>query len=894
MPLLLSGLSNFSKLLLIGMLSLFTSQMATSQDRLWRSELYPFEWTPGYEDDGRFLHDFSFAGYHRGERSIPNIQENILNVTLPPFDADPTGTEDATAAIQAAIDSIAKLGKGVVFLPEGTYLLKPEGPNALLISHDSTVLRGAGSDKTFLLNTETSMRSKTVIAFSPGSSSWYTPNGGQIALTADAREQDTLIRLTDVSAFAKGDRIILTTDFTNEFIAEHQMTGKWNTSMNGVAFCRTIKSIDVGENALILDIPVRYYLKTRDNARAYKIRTQLVECGIEDLSIGNVQSELSGFGENDYNSSGTAAYEVHASHLIDIRYAENCWVRRVNTFKPGSNTADIHLLSNGLQLYQSRLVTVDSCIFQKPQYEGGGGNGYHFILRGNDCLISHSQAIHARHNYDFKSPYSNGNVIYKCLSKDSKYATDFHMHLSMTNLFDNHTVDNDFLEAVYRPYGTTEHGHTTTQSVFWNTTGEKYHGNSNRIISSGQWGYGYVIGTQGNATGVTLPTDNNTLPKDHLEGEATGDLLRPVSLYRDQLNRRLFGLSAVDSTAWDAPEISLITPTDDATISGHEVLIEVAITRRANKVAKVVFLVNNEVVGEIDDAPYTFTWSGEEAGCYSISAYAVGTSGFNSNVETVEIIVGKGCEESFYGFGFEVPGKIEAEFFNKGKNGLSYLDTDEINQGGDYRINEPVDIEKCSDTGSGFNLGWIADGEFVRYVIEVTEPGSYDIQLRTASESSGAIDFEFIHQQVNGSVAIPSTGGWQVWKTVTAEVVELQAGTDTLQLSFTGSFNLNYFEVTKAEEVLTNAPEPKGAFIYPNPAGDYLYIRPGSSPVLEYTIYSLLGQVLFTAETTNNQMQPVRVDLSKVKKGTYLLKIRQIDGERSELILKNNNDPYYE
>jgi len=38
----------------------------------WRSSLYPETWQPGYADgQGRFLHDFSHAGYHSGMHSIP-------------------------------------------------------------------------------------------------------------------------------------------------------------------------------------------------------------------------------------------------------------------------------------------------------------------------------------------------------------------------------------------------------------------------------------------------------------------------------------------------------------------------------------------------------------------------------------------------------------------------------------------------------------------------------------------------------------------------------------------------------------------------------------------------------------------------------------------------------
>ena len=72
----------------------------------WRSKLYPADWTPGDADaQGRFLHDFSYAGYHSGLRAIPVSGLNVTDVTKAPYNADPTGTADATAAIRYDADT---------------------------------------------------------------------------------------------------------------------------------------------------------------------------------------------------------------------------------------------------------------------------------------------------------------------------------------------------------------------------------------------------------------------------------------------------------------------------------------------------------------------------------------------------------------------------------------------------------------------------------------------------------------------------------------------------------------------------------------------------------------------------------------------------------------------
>ncbi|MBN2774845.1 MAG: T9SS type A sorting domain-containing protein, partial [Prolixibacteraceae bacterium] len=309
-----------------------------------------------------------------------------------------------------------------------------------------------------------------------------------------------------------------------------------------------IDSIDSEKNLLFIDSPTRYFLKTRDNARVYHAGRHLKESGIEFLSIGNKQSNKLGWDEESYSESGTGAYDAHYSHLFEFRFCENCWIRNVNTYHPEENTDDSHILSNCLLLNQSRNITVDSCFFQKPQYEGGGGNGYMFTLSSNDCLIKNSRANHSRHNYDFKYPYSNGNVIHNCIGENSKYASDFHMYLSMSNLFDVFTVNGDYLESTFRPYGGSAiHGYSSTQSVFYNTIGETYHPDRDYIIESKQFGWGYIIGTSGAADNVRIdPTAGsindyvyNTSPRDFYEGIGEGEYLEPCSLYLDQLNKRL-------------------------------------------------------------------------------------------------------------------------------------------------------------------------------------------------------------------------------------------------------------------------------------------------------------------------------------------------------------------
>lgn len=523
----------------------------------WRSALYPEDWQPGYADsEGRFLHDFSYAGYHGGLIPIPHISKNIVDVTNSPYKADNSGRKDATDAIQRAIDDVSRKGGGVVFLPQGEYIISvKEGQrHGLAIKNNNVVVRGAGAGKTFLKNTTTFMKNKSVIRIYSDRGSWDKPVlAKQSKLAGDISYPVTTISVEDASVFHVGDLVVLATDMTKDFIEEHKSTGMWSTKIRGLRLCRTVVALDPAAGTIEIDVPTRYFMKLRDNARVYAIDNLVQDCGIEELSIGNIQSPLTeGWTDLDCYKEGTAANSVHASYAVRIDNAQNCWLRNVATYRPKENKDDFHLVSNGVLLSNSRFVTIERCDFQKPQYEGGGGNGYMYRIEGNDCLLKDCHAEHGRHNYDFSHLSCSGNVLLRCSSKEPKYSTDFHMGLSIANLIDSFVSDGDYLETLFRQWGSNDyiHSYTATECVFWNTKGVR--GNQRSfLIASKQWKWGYVIGTSGCMNRVvTSPVSgelkgwNNTFsydtsPEDWVEGVGQGESLMPQSLYESQLKKRI-------------------------------------------------------------------------------------------------------------------------------------------------------------------------------------------------------------------------------------------------------------------------------------------------------------------------------------------------------------------
>lgn len=143
-----------------------------------------------------------------------------------------------------------------------------------------------------------------------------------------------------------------------------------------------------------------------------------------------------------------------------------------------------------------------------------------------------------------------------------------------------------------------------------------------------------------------------------------------------------------------------------------------------------------------------------------------------------------------------VLGRIEAEAFT--------------NQSG-------VQTETTTDTGGGLNVGYIQNGDFVEYQINVPTAGIYQTQFRVASNTPGGTINILAAGNNVGSVVVANTGGWQRWTTVTT-TIQLTAGPQLLRLNFAGSgnylFNLNWidFSITNTSSTASSMRSSSSSF----------------------------------------------------------------------------------
>jgi endoglucanase Acf2 len=198
-----------------------------------------------------------------------------------------------------------------------------------------------------------------------------------------------------------------------------------------------------------------------------------------------------------------------------------------------------------------------------------------------------------------------------------------------------------------------------------------------------------------------------------------------------------------------------------------------------------------------------------------------------------------------------VPGKIEAEEFDLGGEGVAYHDSDPQNVGVPFRPNEGVDIEGCGDVGSGYDVGWIKAGEWMEYTINVTETGYYDFSARTASvPGGGAYHIAIDGINVTGRKTVPVTGGWQFWGDVVSTSIRLEAGVHIMRFEAEGpEFNFNYINIvrnlTGIESTTTDLPtEYVLNQNYPNPFNPSTAIRFAlpQSGLVKLVVYNSLGE----------------------------------------------------
>lgn len=275
------------------------------------------------------------------------------------------------------------------------------------------------------------------------------------------------------------------------------------------------------------------------------------------------------------------------------------------------------------------------------------------------------------------------------------------------------------------------------------------------------------------------------------------------------------------------PTVALSAPAANATFTAPA---SIALTATAadsdGSVSQVQFYAGNTLVGTDTTAPYAVTWSNVAAGTYSLTARATDNAGAvtTSAARSITVTAAPVASGPYGGTRHAIPGTIQAEHYDLGGEGVGFHDTDAVNQGSATLRGDGVDLEAATDTGGGVNIGYVADGEWWQYAVTATA-GRYDVDVRVASAAATPGSFRVsLGDTVLGTVAVPNTGGWQTWTTVTLPDVGIAAGNSSLRLTAVGAgMNVNWVAFRARAN---RAPAITDIQVAPHPVG------PGQSVTL--------------------------------------------------------------
>jgi parallel beta-helix repeat protein len=138
-----------------------------------------------------------------------------------------------------------------------------------------------------------------------------------------------------------------------------------------------------------------------------------------------------------------------------------------------------------------------------------------------------------------------------------------------------------------------------------------------------------------------------------------------------------------------------------------------------------------------------------------------------------------------------LPGRLEAENYDLGGEGVAYHDVEAANLGGAYRTSEGVDVESKNGIT---NVAYIRAGEWTEYTVNVPTAGTYPATFRVAAWATGRQIAVSVDGVQKATASLPNTGSYTSWKTVTVQV-PLEAGTHVIRFAFnTDKQNLDYVD----------------------------------------------------------------------------------------------------
>ena len=159
----------------------------------------------------------------------------------------------------------------------------------------------------------------------------------------------------------------------------------------------------------------------------------------------------------------------------------------------------------------------------------------------------------------------------------------------------------------------------------------------------------------------------------------------------------------------------------------------------------------------------------------------------NMNIDNFKFEDGVGY---LNGYPHIIPGKIEAEEYDFGGEGVAYHDDGTKDGDLGFRPGNNVDVNS-GEGSTGYFVGWTNNGEWINYTIQAKMTGTYNVTCHVSSNNgSGSFLLSIDGQNVN--VMVPNTGSYGTYTDVTVPIY-ITAGVHVMKFSTNGNHNIDYF-----------------------------------------------------------------------------------------------------
>jgi hypothetical protein len=451
------------------------------------------------DERGNRVPDYSYCGYAKSERAIPEVPVRIVV---------PLKSGDATARIQSALNYVSSLPldasgfRGAVLLEKGTY----EVQGGLHITASGVVLRGSGMGKSGTTLLASGLDRETLIRFYGSNDRTFSEPNPVVDKTVPVNALKLKVKNPTLKV---GDNIRIQRPSTKEWIVATSTESfgggisslGWKPGNEDIFWDRTVTAISGDE--LTIDAPLTTELDEQFGGGQVYLQNwpgRIRNCGLENLNLTSTFDKTNPKDEN------------HRWMAVTMENLENAWVRRVE-FRHFAGSA-VYTLETTKQ------ITVEDCKSFEPVSEIGGYRRNTFFNEGQLNLFQRLCAEYGYHDFAVGQCAAGPNAFVQCFSYLPYSFSGALGSWASGVLYDIVNVDGNALSFKNRGQDGQGAGWSAANSTFWQCTAALIE--CPRPPTAQNWTFGVWSQFQGDGSWTS-----------------SNDNVSPRSLYYGQLSERL-------------------------------------------------------------------------------------------------------------------------------------------------------------------------------------------------------------------------------------------------------------------------------------------------------------------------------------------------------------------